>query len=169
MSNFILLRRIELGATTASISFTDIPQTGYSDLRILISARSSFASTSDRLSIAFNGTSISTNWTRRSSYQTNIGSVSESGTNSYICSINGSTSQANTFSNIDIKVSNFTSSLNKPVAVEAVTGASTDLSMVGGIWAAQWANTSAITSLTLTPETGSFLANSNFSLYALAN
>ena len=41
--NYVLLERIELNATVSSVSFNNIPQTGYTDLKVDMSVRGTTA------------------------------------------------------------------------------------------------------------------------------
>jgi hypothetical protein len=43
MANYVLLERIELNASAASVTFANIPQTGYTDLKVVLSARETHA------------------------------------------------------------------------------------------------------------------------------
>jgi len=55
-NNFVLLERIELNNTAASVTFANIPQSGYTDLKVVISARSDRTSAPvDNCFIGFNG------------------------------------------------------------------------------------------------------------------
>ena len=55
-SNYVLLEKVTVGAAgAASVTFTSIPQTGYTDLVVKMSARST--SGADWNSVSFNGSS----------------------------------------------------------------------------------------------------------------
>ena len=58
-ANHVLLRRITLSASASSVTFDNIPQTGYTDLKIVISARTSRndGTVYDPLYMQFNGSS----------------------------------------------------------------------------------------------------------------
>ena len=167
MANYILLERITVGeAGAASVTFNSIPQTGYTDLKIVCSIRN---------------TNTSGNW-----YDTNItfgGGSTYSGKNLYgqgasagsfndASTITIRTSQnnntANTFGNAEIYIPNYTSSNAKSVSVDEVTE-NNATSAYAGFGAFISNSTSPITSVTLTALSGSnFIQYSTFSLYALA-
>ncbi len=45
-ANYVLLERIELNASAASITFSNIPQSGYTDLKLIVSSDKSLLSAS---------------------------------------------------------------------------------------------------------------------------
>jgi hypothetical protein len=171
MPNYILLERIELNASAASVTFANIPQSGYTDLKIVASTRSAASVAVDALYGRFN--SSSTGYTNRILYgeTTGTGSFSPSISYAHLGYGVGGNGTANTFSNLEIYIPNYTSSNNKSVSVDAVTetNATTAQSGVQSFEAALWSNSAAITSITFTQESGNnFTANSTFSLYGLA-
>lgn len=165
-ANYILLERIELNASASSVTFSNIPQTGYTDLKVVISARTNEANTSTTSYVTFNGSS--TGFTNKVLYGTgNIVGTYGNSVN-YIGDTNGNTSTANVFGNQEIYISNYTSSNSKSYSVDAVvennaTTATNTLSLNAHLWA----NTAAITSMTFT-NTSTWAANSTFSLYGIA-
>jgi hypothetical protein len=166
MANYVLLERTELNASAASVTFANIPQTGYTDLKIVMSVRTTRAATDDAVLIRFNGSS--TNFTVRELRGTGSSTFSGSGTTPFVGYQDGNTATSNTFSNAEIYIPNYAGSTNKSFSVDSVqetnaTGA------LQGLIAGLWSNTAAITSITLVPEIGpNFVANSTFSLYGLA-
>lgn len=173
-ANHILLRRITLSASASSITFDNIPQTGYTDLKIVASTRSANASAVDAVYGRFNSTS--TGYTNRVLYgeTTGVGSFSpvSAGTYAHLGYGVGANGTANTFSSFEFYIPNYTSSNYKSVSVDSVTetNASTYQSGVQSLEAVLWSNTAAITSITLTQESGgNFVAGSSFSLYGIAN
>ena len=167
-ANYVLLERIELNASAASVTFANIPQTGYTDLKLVISVRGpvSYASNTMDTYIRFNGTT--TNYSDRLLYGTGSSALSLSETPTGInVRVNGESSTASTFGNAEIYIPNYTSSNNKSVSIDAVTennGTAVLTQLVAGLWS----NTAAITSITFEPFTVGFAANSTFSLYGLA-
>jgi hypothetical protein len=164
-ANYVLIEKISVGAAGASsVTFSGIPQTGYTDLVIKGSMRQSSASVA-YATLKFNGSS--SNFTYRSL----------EGDGSTAASFNGSTGAfgvvvpsgytASTFSNIEFYIPNYTSSNYKSYSSDSVsetnaTGAYADL--IAGLWS----NTAAITSIELTPGAGSFVQYSTFYLYGVA-
>jgi hypothetical protein len=174
--NYILLERVTVGETAvSSITFNSIPQTGYTDLKIVGSTRSTTADAT--LLYRFNGTT--TGYTGRVLLGT--GSVAQSGTMTTLTAgaggtwgrasdtgVNPSSSTTSTFSNWEMYVPNYTSANNKSASLDAVyennaTAADQDLD------ALLWSNTAAITSVAFAVyNAGSFAQYSTFSLYGLA-
>jgi hypothetical protein len=166
MANYILLERITVGAAGASsVTFSNIPQTGYTDLLVKVSARGSTAQVYDVLNMSFNGTSTF-NWKKIEGSGSAASSASGTSNNN-IAVMTGSSATANTFGTADIYIPNYTSSGNKSVSVDSVsennaTTAYTDM------YASLWTGTGAITQISFTPQTSPFAQYSTFSLYALA-
>lgn len=169
--NYVLLERIELTQSAASVTFSNIPQSGYTDLKIVASTRSANAGAIDAIYARFN--SSSTGYTNKVLYGETTGAGSFSPSISYAHSGYGvgGNGTANTFSNTEIYIPNYTSSNYKPTSVDSVTetNAGTTQSGVQSLEAALWSNTAAITSITFTQESGSnFVAGCTFSIYGLA-
>jgi hypothetical protein len=172
MANYVLLERTELNASVASITFANIPQSGYTDLKVVISARGDGASGS--FICQFNG--ATTGLSSRVLYGINgnaTGSSSYSDENSIWGYTTNSGSTSNTFNNAEIYIPNYNvSGVNKPVSIDAVNetnAADARQNMTAGLWS----STAAITSITLLSKTGSNVATnftqySTFSLYGLA-
>jgi hypothetical protein len=151
-----------------SIEFDNIPQ-GYTDLKLVVSARSSRASfTYDGFTLTFNNSSsgYSGRWVRGN------GSSASSGTSPYtayiddILGIVGESATSNTFSNMEIYIPNYTSSNYKLVSIDSVlennaTEAFATLS------ANLWSNTAAITKINFGKFNADFVANSTFTLYGI--
>ena len=169
--NYVLLQQVELTKTAASITFNNLPQTGFTDLKIVMSARGDGASGS--FICQFNGTT--TNLSSKVLYGINgsaVGSGSYSDENSIWGYTTNSGSTANTFNNAEILIPKYTSNNNKSVSIDAVneTNASDGRQI---ITAGLWSSTAAITSITLYSKTGSNVATnftqySTFSIYGLA-
>jgi len=171
-NNYVLLERTELNATAASVTFANIPQTGYTDLKIEVSGRSTgdnaFTTWRD-VALTFNGST--SGYTGRGLQGNGSAAGSDTlagGASLYFgTAIPDSATTANTFSNASVYIPNYTSSNNKSVSFDGVTenNATQALTMLA---AGLWSNTAAITSITLTATVDSFTANSTFSLYGLA-
>ena len=170
-NTFELIASSTVGSGGASdITFSSIPST-YTDLLVDISVRTSQANTSRTLYLRVNGSS--TSWTQRSVYGTGsaAGSDSTTGYGStflYCGECNGSTSTASTFTNTQVYATNYAGSTNKSFSVDSAqennaTGAF--LTMMAGLWS----NTSAITSILIAPDAGSFVQYSTAYLYGVKN
>jgi hypothetical protein len=163
-SNYVLLRKITLTQATASITFSNIPSSGYTDLKFTASARTDAASLAVAGLVAFNG--ITTDFTTRYMYGTGSATVSASGTREF-GSMPGSTTTANTFSNSEVIIPNYLSSNVKGYSVDTVTE-NDGTEIYAYLFAGVWADTTAINSITYSPASGSFVAGSSFCLYGVA-
>ena len=170
MANYVLLERITVGANGASsISFNNIPQTGYTDLKLVCSTRTNRALTNDYLKIAFNsGSSYSGIQLAGSGSGVSSGTFSGIGATQYAGDINGATSTSNTFTSADIYIPNYTSSNAKSYSVDS-TMENNATAAYSSLDAGLWSGTGAITTIALAPGVGTAFAQySTFSLYALA-
>ena len=162
-ANHVLLRRITLSASAASVTFDNIPQTGYTDLKIVFSVRS----TDDYLNVSFNG--LTTNLSSKTLGANSAGPFSISASNGLVYGLSESNSwTANTFNNAEMYIPNYTSSNAKSWSVDAVTennGTAITLTLAAGLWN----SAAAITSISFNQGANNILAGSSFSLYGIAN
>jgi len=169
-ANYVLLERITVGASgAASVTFNNIPQTGYTDLKVVMSARGLGHYNSNpwaNTGIKINGTAVTSNKTL---YGTGSAAGSEGGNGIYY-GVPSDNATTNTFGNTEIYIPNYTSSNYKSISVDGTTennGTAALATMV----AMQSPSTAAVTNLTIyftqTGETG-FAQYSTFSLYALS-
>lgn len=156
-----LIETKTLGSAAASIEFTSIPQDG-TDLVVWISARSA---SGDETRLALNGST--SNFSRRDLRGTGSSVSSSSGSDNYLGEMGNSGQTADTFGSMSLYIPNYAGSTNKSYSVETVnennaTGASQR------ILAGLWSNTSAITSLTISTNSGqNIVAGSTISLYKI--
>ena len=158
----------EVGSAGASsITFSSIPQ-GYKDLKLVMSLRGANNNTYNYVSIAFNG--VTTNQTMRTVFGGDTSSA-QSGTQSnfQFISTGSNTTSSSTFGNHELYVPNYTSSNNKSASLEV---ANENNSAASGatylqLGALLWSNTAAITSVSLTGITGSFVQYSSATLYGI--
>ena len=166
-ANMVLLEKVTVGAAgAASVTFNNIPQTGYTDLKIMMSARntSTSGSTWGNTNLKFN--SSSTGYTLKYLYGT--GSATGSGSDTVInTAVNDSSSTANTFSSTDIYIPNYTSANYKSISIDTTTENNATAALAD-MFAGLWSNTSAITSINIASSSGNFAQYSTFSLYGLA-
>lgn len=154
----------------ASISFTGIPQTGFTDLLLVTSLRTNRASGVDVVRLTFNGST--TGYTDRHLIGFGSGAgYSETNSLAFIMSYtaNGNTTAANTFASCSTYIPNYNGAQQKSVSID---GAFED--NVAGAWqnlaAGKWSGTAAITSLSITPQFGPlWMAGSTASLYGISN
>lgn len=173
-NNYVLLEKITVGsAGAASVTFANIPQTGYTDLVIKSSVRTnrtSGAAVNDWVQLTLNGnttgytgTFIFGNGATTASY-----TYANVGTPRYVGDTNSDLATANTFGNAEIYIPNYTGSNNKSYSVDAVSE-NNGTTAIATLTAGLWSNTAAITTIQLAPYVGTaFLANSTFYLYGVA-
>jgi hypothetical protein len=167
--NYVLLERIELNASAASVTFDNIPQTGYTDLKVVISSRSTQSGLGEANRISFNGNTTNGDYTQKRLLGTGSAASSQSQTTREVNFNNGATSTASTFANSEIYIPNYTGSSTKSASIDTVTE-NNGTEAYAALIAITWSGTAAITSIALTPETGgsNYVQYSTFSLYGLA-
>jgi hypothetical protein len=166
-NTYTLLETITVGAAGASsVTFNSIPQTGYTDLVIKASVRSTVAE--DGFGPRFNSDSGS-NYTYRAVVGQGASASSFSGTSTYlpIGRMSESGYTANTFGNCEFYIPNYVSSNQKSVSVDAVNenNATTARAQLA---AGLWSGTAAITTVQFIPGAGAFAQYSTFSLYGVS-
>ena len=170
--NYILLERITVGAAGASsVTFANIPQTGYTDLKVVMSVRTSWGNVPDWGSVRFNGDS-GNNYSFKyiNGSGSAAGSSSASGANHAEITTGwvGASSTANTFANCEMYIPNYLGSTQKSFSVDA-TGENNASAAYSSLNAMLWTGTAAIFSITLASANGATISQySTFSLYALA-
>jgi hypothetical protein len=171
-NNYVLLDRIELNNTAASVTFDNIPQTGYTDLKLVVSARSTATPgvPDDGLFLQVNA--ITSGYSNRTLYGNGSSALSASNSygitsKTYISALTTANATANTFGNTEVYIPNYAGSTNKSMSIDGVIE-NNATSAIANLTAALLSNTAAITALTLTPNSGSFVQYSTFSLYGLA-
>jgi hypothetical protein len=169
MANYILLERIELNASAASVTFANIPQTGYTDLKIVLSCRN-VTNTETVGAVYFNSDTTDGNYRYRRLLGDGSSASSLSGNNPYWFYMDTTGETASTFANCEIYIPNYTSSNQKSISSDIVTE-NNATSALAVLTAGLWTNTAAITSIQIRPYSaggGNFAINSTFSLYGLA-
>ena len=154
----------------SSVTFSSIPNT-YTDLLVKASVRTSYAGADDYLRFSFNGSTsnffakvIDGSGTAAASY-----SFSGAGAGQISGKAVGNGATSSTFSNSETYISNYLTANQKSYGFDGVnennaTAAYMDLG------ANLWADTSAITSITITTNYGpNFLQYSTFYLYGISN
>jgi len=169
-NTYTLLETVTVGAAgAASVTFNSIPQTGYTDLVIKGSIRTSYSGTEGSLCIGFNGSTANftlimlrgsgaaaSSFTRTTFSENRI---------SYINAVGGT---ASTFSNVEIYVPNYASANYKSISVDGVMEANATTAY-SALTAGLWSQTAAITSLNFTVGTAdNFAQYSTFSLYGVS-
>lgn len=164
---FVKISSTTVGAGgVSSVTFSSIPQT-YTDLQFLISSRADNSNVYGWYSYTFNGSSsgITSLWIEGSGTAVSPGTFT---TAMLAGSSTGNASTANTFGNSSIYIPNYTVSKSKNSLTEDVgenNGTASYQDLVSNVWS----NTSAITSVTFVPQTGTgtFRQYSTFTLYGI--
>ena len=164
--NHVLLETIELTQSAASVTFDNIPQSGYTDLKLVASVRDDFASVSVNLGMRINGSS--TGLAGRVLFGTGSSASSTTVTDGIGYTV-GTSGTANTYSSTEIYIPNYrVTGQNKSYSANSAAESNTTtvyMQMLAGLWS----NNAAITSITLYPQNATnMVAGSTFSLYGLA-
>ena len=150
----------------AGITFTSISG-DYTDLLIVLSGRSTKASTTDNVALTFN--SSSANYSSRLLYAENGGTpASATGGSSNITFLyaSGNTATSNTFGNASIYIANYSGSNAKSISIDTMTENNSGF-VIHGITAGLWNDSNAITSITLDPVGGDFAQYSSATLFGI--
>lgn len=158
-----LIKSITVGpGGVSSIEFTSIPQTG-TDLVLVLSLRNSAGAVRTTLPIRFN--SSTTGFTNQQVYGT--GSVAGAGTGGrYVVSSDGDSATANTFSNAQVYIPNYTGATSKIFSIDSVLENNSAESQQD-LFAGLWADTAAITSITIEGDGVTINQYSTASLYKI--
>jgi hypothetical protein len=168
-TTYKLIDKTILTTAQSSLTFSTIPNT-YTDLKFVASIRSSTtASDYTDVGIQFNGT------TSGYSYKTIYGNGSSAGSfggssqdKIYDIWANTGLNTSNTFTSVDIYIPNYTSGNQKSLSMDAV--AENNASNGYQTMSAGLSNiTAAITSISIIPAAGSWIAGSSFYLYGIKN
>jgi hypothetical protein len=171
-NTYTLISSVTVGSGgAATIDFTSIPAT-YTDLKLVISGRTTEANYYSNLIMTFNGSSAA-----NYSFLRFIGIGSGTSTdgpftgqsNIYIGETDGSTATANTFGSFDVYILNYTGSTYKSISIDKAMENNSSTNYILGFVAALWSNTSAINRITLTPTSGNFVQYSTAYLYGISN
>jgi hypothetical protein len=163
-NTYTLISSVTVGSGGASsIDFTAIPQT-YTDLLVKISARND---SGGNLFVTFNSSSAS--FARRDLFA-NVPTVGSSNSaDNFIGASNDSTFTANTFSNSELYIPNYTGSTNKSYSSDTLNENNASVSNLR-LLAGLWSNTSAITALSLNAGAGNnFVQYTTAYLYGISN
>jgi hypothetical protein len=161
-----LIGKVNLGADTASMTFSDVPAT-FTDLLIVGSFRSTRASPQvlDNMKIQLNSSASNFSW--RGLFFEGTSVTSNSGTDNLVPVATAAGATSNTFSSVEIYIPNYAGTTNKSFSSTGLceTNAATAYGWVG---AHLWSNTAAITSISLAPNAGAnFLSASSAYLYGI--
>jgi len=162
-ANYVLLEKITVGAAGASsVTFSSIPQTGYTDLVVKMSARD--GSSNGTIYVSINGTTQTNQTMRR--LEGNGASATSDNQSSIYFQMGYASHTANTFGSAEMYIPNYTSSNYKSISIDAIeenNAATAYSNLVAGLWS----NTAAITSLNFQCN-ASFAQYTTFYLYGVA-
>ncbi len=167
-ANHVLLRRITLTASASSVTFDSIPQTGYTDLKIVASTRGDTGSFPS-LRMTING--ATTNYSSRRLYGDGTTAASDTPTTpTYLVQmpVPAASQTASTFASTEFYIPSYTAAVNKSVSVDSVAennAAATYTMMNAGLWS----QTTAISTIAFALSSGNLVAGSSFSLYGIAD
>lgn len=167
-NTYKILAQNVLAADAASVTFSTIPS-GYKDLILWCSVRTNYANYDDQLLVSVNGnTTLSDYYRIGISFAT---SVSYPNANSRAWALTAGNIVSNAFSVSELYFGNYTATTGtKRVGMQGAAGGAGLTSRTHRAAAGSFNTTSAITSIALTPESGSLiLTGSSFYLYGIAN
>jgi len=169
--NYVLIEKITVGAAGASsVTFSGIPQTGYTDLVVRVSARTSRAAVEDGMGMYFNADTTNYDWRTLVGNGSSASSTNKTSAGfgtTWIARIDGNNSTASTFASVDVYIPNYTSSSQKSYSVDSVTE-NNATEAYAHLSAILFSSTAAVSSITLLGANASFVANSTFYLYGVA-
>ena len=155
--------------TPTNITFSSIPQT-YTDLLVKVSLRGT-QTPNHYLGWHMDINSSTSNFTNLYLQGGGSGTPGSGSSAQYMGAIPGGGGTANTFSNSEIYIPNYTSSNYKSFSVDS-TGEGNETLAFANFIAGLWSNTAAITSLTIYPDYNSGVGiaqYSTFTLYGISN
>ena len=150
----------------ATITFSSISQ-DYTDLAIRISCRTNSTSTGDGFTIALNGSTAS--FTGKGLFGDSASARSNTNTLAGVGVVAGTSQATNIFAATDVYINDYSSSNFKPILIQNANDSNTTLQAYVFQAGKLWSNTAAITSFTLTPDTGSFIQYTSVHLYGIKN
>ena len=172
MATYELIAKNTLGSDTASLTFSSIPQTGYTDLVLICTTRSDRGGVANgKILVTFNSSTSNYSYRRLLASNTTVQSASASSLSSFdACSFTGCSAgnTSNTFGSTEVYIPNYTGSTNKAISATSVSennGTNGYLVALAGLWA----DTSAITSMSIAEQSGyNFKSGSSFYLFGIA-
>jgi hypothetical protein len=165
MSAWTAIGRVDVGSSGATnITFSSIPAT-YTDLVLVVSARSANVSTDDSLNFDLNGTTANQSIV----LLRGTGSTTLSATGTYLAMgyVPGASATSNIFGNSILYISNYSGSTNKSMNSQGVFE-NNATAAIQQTQAMIWSNTAAINEIKLRLDsTSNFVQYSSASLYGI--
>ena len=163
-ANYVLLAKNVVGAAGASsVTFSNIPQTGYTDLVIKGSVRTDVGTAYGVIYCQFNSAAYA-NQTYRRIYGDGSSAGADNATSIVLALVSGNGATANTFGTFDVVIPNYTSSNYKSLSSDSA-GETNATTIYSQLMAGLWSDTAPITSITLV---ASYMQYSTFYLYGVA-
>jgi hypothetical protein len=162
-NTFVKIASVTVGSGgAATMDFTSIPAT-YTDLLVKVSSR--FDANQNNVFVSYNGSSSSFSF--RSLYGNgSIAGSTNGATNAAFLSENASYT-ASIFASADFYIPNYAGNNYKSASSDSVQENNTTTAFAF-LYSSLWSNTAAITSITLTPDTGAnFVQYSTATLYGI--
>ena len=170
-NTYTLIASNMLSSSAASVTFSAIPST-YTDLVLRMSARTAAGSgIAYTVETKFNSNSSNYSYTAiLNTNSTTVGSWRSSADTygTWLYSSDTPDSTANTFSSAEMYIPSYASSSNKVFSTVSAPETNDAVDYLLTTTANLWQNTTAISSITLTPP-ASFAAGSSFYLYGIKN
>lgn len=166
--NHVLLETIQLTQNASSVLFDNIPQTGYTDLKIIVSARSTRSGAQeDGLGVRLNSSTTGYTYKILGSSGGSTFQLNTAYEQTWVCNIPAANTTASIFSATEVYITNYTDSTPKTYSTDS--GAEHN-GATGYLSIGQMTQSTAapVTSLTLLAQNGNLLAGSTFSLYGIA-
>lgn len=164
-TTYTLIDKAILTGTQASITFSSIPST-YTDLLVKLSARTDWSNGINADGIVIKPNGSSSNMTAKRLLGS--GSAASSDTNTGPIAAANASSTASTFGNGEIYIPNYAGSNYKSISTDGVSESNASTTYMG-LFANLWSDTSAISSLEIAGQNGSFVSGSTFYLYGIKN
>jgi hypothetical protein len=168
-NTYVKIATVSVGAGgQAAIDFTAITGS-YTDLCLKYALRASTSSNNKDCYITLNGsTSGFSGIYLQGNGATSAGSFTLA---RYVGNVPDSTATASTFSNSEIYIPNYSGSTNKSFSIDTVQENNTTTAgqALDQLIAGLWSNTAAITSISITPSSGTFVQYSTATLYGIKN
>ena len=149
--------------SVASIDFSSIPA-DWTDLCLVLSARSTQANVANSCPIAFNGST--SGFTSRFVEGAGSGTPSSFTSTYIIGNVQGTSSTSSTFTSINVYIPNYAGSAYKSFSAETA-GENNSTTAYATLGAGLWSNTAAINQITLTMN--NFAQYSTAYLYGVSN
>jgi hypothetical protein len=168
-NTYVAIATITVGSGgAANIEFTSIPGT-YTDLLVKFSGRSTGTESSGYADGILRFNSSTTNYSERMVYGigSTTGSASQSSNGIKWNFGTSSIATTSTFGSSDIYIPNYISSNNKSVSVDSVAENNSATVNIVALTAGLWSDSAAITSVSITPGSGSWSQYSSATLYGI--